>query len=64
LFGCFGLIIDLDPDRSLPDLVGLWMELNERLGIHVDLVTVQGLGVSLHERVLREAIVMRDDSER
>ncbi len=49
------LLVDLDAGRSLLDLGGLWMELNERMGIRVDVVTERGLRERIRERVLAEA---------
>lgn len=50
------LLVDLEPDRSLLDLGGLWYDLNEALGCHVDVITEQGLKPRLRERVLKEAV--------
>jgi hypothetical protein len=50
------LLVDMEPGRSLLDLGGLWSDLNQLLGIKVDVVTEQGLRESIRERVLREAI--------
>lgn len=49
------LLVDLEAGRSLLDLGGLWTELNERLGIRVDVVTEHGLRERIRERVLAEA---------
>lgn len=48
--------VDREPGRSLLDLGGLWSDLNERLGIKVDVVTEKGLRDSIRESVLREAV--------
>ncbi len=50
------LLVDMELGRSLFDLGGLLMELQELLGCQVDLVTEKGLRKRLKERVLREAI--------
>ena len=50
------LLVDLDPDRSLLDLGGLWSDLNTLLGIRVDVVTERGLRERIRERVLNEAV--------
>jgi len=50
------LLVDMLPGRSLFDLGGLWSDLNDLLGVHVDVVTEQGLGPRICERVLREAV--------
>lgn len=49
-------LVDLEPGRSLLDLGGLWWELNELLGVKVDVVTERGLRERIRERVLKEAV--------
>ena len=49
-------LVDLDEGRSLFDLGGLLMDLQEFLGCPVDVVTEKGLRPRIHERVLREAM--------
>jgi predicted nucleotidyltransferase len=50
------VLVDLEPDRSLFDLGGLLMELQNLLGCKVDIVTEQGLRPRIRERVLRDAV--------
>lgn len=50
------VLVDLEPGRSLFDLGGLLMELQELLGCRVDVVTERGLRPRIRERVLREAV--------
>ena len=50
------VLVDLQPGRSLFDLGGLLIELQELFGCRVDVVTEQGLRPRLRERVLREAV--------
>jgi uncharacterized protein len=50
------MIIDLEPNRSLFDLGGLAMDLQDLLGCPVDIVTEKGLKQRIRDRVLREAI--------
>lgn len=50
------VLVDLEPGRSLFDLGGLLIELQELFGCRVDVVTEQGLRPRLRERVLREAV--------
>ncbi len=50
------LLVDLEQGRSLFDLGGLLMDLQEILGRKVDLATERGLRASLRDRVLREAV--------
>ena len=48
-------LIDLDPERSLLDMGGLQMELQDLLGCKVDLVTEKGLHWYLKDKILKEA---------
>ena len=50
------ILVDLEPGRSLLDLGGLLMDLQDLLGHNVDIVTERGLRERIRERVLREAI--------
>lgn len=50
------LLVDLEPGRSLLDLGGLAMDLQDLLGCEVDVVTEKGLKQRIRERVLQEAI--------
>lgn len=49
-------LVDMEPGRSLFDMGGLLMELQEILGCDVDIVTENGLRQRIRERVLSEAI--------
>jgi uncharacterized protein len=49
-------LVEMEPGRSLFDLGGLLMDLQELLNCKVDLVTEKGLRERIRERVLREAI--------
>ena len=49
-------LVDMESGRSLLDLGGLLMDLQELLGRRVDVVTEQGLRSRMRERVLREAM--------
>ena len=49
-------LVEMEPGRSLLDLGGLLMDLQELLGCNVDLVTEKGLRSRIREQVLREAI--------
>ena len=49
------LLVDLEPGRSLFDLGGLLMDLQELLGHNVDVVTERGVRERIRERVLKEA---------
>jgi predicted nucleotidyltransferase len=48
-------IVDREPGKSLLDLGGLLMDLQELFGCFVDIVTEQGLKARLRDRVLQEA---------
>lgn len=49
-------LVELDAGRSLFDLGGLLMELQELLNCRVDVVTEKGLRARIRERVIREAV--------
>lgn len=49
-------LVEMEPERSLLDLGGLWVELNELLGGRVDVVTEKGLRDSIRQRILNEAV--------
>jgi len=50
------ILVDLDSDRSLLDLGGLLMDLEELLGRKVDVVTEKGLHWYIRDKVLKEAV--------
>ena len=50
------LLVDMEPGRSLMDMGGLLMDLEELLGRKVDVVTEGGLHWYIREKVLREAV--------
>jgi hypothetical protein len=50
------VLVELEPGRSLLDLGGLLMDLQQALGRPVDVVTLQGLRPRIRERVLEEAV--------
>jgi uncharacterized protein len=49
-------LVDMESGRSLLDLGGLLMDLQELLGCQVDIVTEKGLRQRIRERVLNEAV--------
>ena len=51
-------LVEMEPDRSLFDLGGLLMDLQEVLGRDVDVVTERGLNPRIRDRVLREAVAL------
>ena len=50
------LLVDLEPGRSLLDLVALKQDLEDLLGRRVDVVTVSGVSPYLREQILRDAV--------
>ena len=52
------LLVDMEPGRSLFDMGGLLMDLQEMLGYNVDIVTPQGLRDRIRDRVLKEAVTI------
>ena len=52
------LLVDMEPGRSLLDLSGLHIDLEDLLGCNVDVVTEDGLRDRIRERVLREAVAL------
>jgi uncharacterized protein len=49
-------LVDLEPGRSLFDLGGLLMDLQDLLGRKVDVATEKGLRPRIRERAIREAV--------
>ena len=52
------LLVEMEPGRSLLDLGGLLMDLQDLLGCRVDVVTEKGLRERIRDRVLREAVAL------
>ena len=50
------LLVEMQPGRSLLDMGGLLMDLQQLLGRRIDIVTEKGLRARIRERVLREAV--------
>lgn len=48
------LLVEFEPRRSLLDLVGLQQDLEDLLGLSVDVVTVKALHHLIRDNVLRE----------
>jgi uncharacterized protein len=49
------LLVDMDPDRSLLDVVGLGQDLEELLDRRVDVLTGASLHPTLRDRILAES---------
>ena len=56
-------LVELEPGRSLFDLGGLLMDLQNLLGCPVDVVTEKGLKKRIRQQVLKGNFLMRSDSE-
>jgi predicted nucleotidyltransferase len=52
------LLVNMEPGRSLLDLCGLLIDLEELLDCKVDVVTEKGLRDRIRERVLKEAVAL------
>lgn len=52
------LLVDMEPKRSLLDLAGFLLEVEELPGYKVDAVTEKGLRGRIRERVLKEAVAL------
>jgi predicted nucleotidyltransferase len=50
------LLVEMAEDRNLLDLIALSQELEEKLGIDVDVQTEAGLSPYLRDRILSEAV--------
>ncbi len=51
-------LVEMEPGRSLFDLGGLLMDLQDLLGCEVDVVTEKGLRARIRQRVLDEAVAL------
>jgi predicted nucleotidyltransferase len=52
------LLVEMEPGRSLIDLVGLWQDLEDMLGTHVDVLSDGGVSPHLRERIYAEAVTL------
>ena len=52
------ILVDPGPGTSLMDIAGLQIQLEEVLGIRVDLLTPRGLHLRFREKVLAEAATL------
>jgi uncharacterized protein len=50
------LLVEMEPGRSLLDLVGLWQDLEDMLGTQVDVLSDGGVSPHLRERIFAEAV--------
>lgn len=54
--GDIDLLVEMEPGRSLLDLVALWQSLEDLLGAHVDVLSDGGVSPHLHDRIFGEAV--------
>jgi uncharacterized protein len=52
------LLVEMEPGRSLIDLVGLWQDLEDLLGTHVDVLSEGGVSPFLRERIYADAVAL------
>lgn len=52
------LLVDMAEGRSLFDLIALSNDLEQRLGIEVDIVTEAGVSPYMRDRILSEAVAL------
>ncbi len=52
------LLVEMEPGRSLLDMGGISMELQDLLDARVDVVTEKGLRARIRDRVLKEAVAL------
>lgn len=52
------LLVEMEPGRSLLDLVGLWQDLEELLGSRVDVLSDGGVSPHLRERIDTDVIAL------
>jgi predicted nucleotidyltransferase len=50
------LLVEMEPGRSLLDLVALWQDLEDLLGTHVDVLSEGAVSPHLRERIYAEAV--------
>lgn len=50
------LLVDVEPGRSLLDVIAFWQALEETLGSRVDVVTEGGLSPYLRDRIHADAV--------
>lgn len=56
------LLVRFGPGASLLDQAGIVHDLEEMLGIHVDVVSVGGLRPGVHDDIARDAVLLWDDA--
>lgn len=56
--GDVDLLVEMEPGRSLLDLVALSQDLEDLLGTHVDVLSDGGVSPHLRERIYAEAVAL------
>ena len=52
------ILVQLDPDRSLLDLIAIKQDLEDLLGCQVDVVTEAAISPYIRDEVLKEAVAL------
>jgi predicted nucleotidyltransferase len=52
------LLVEMEPGRSLLDLIGFNQDLEDALGIHVDVLTEDGLSPYMQDDILHQAVAL------
>jgi uncharacterized protein len=52
------LLVEMEPGRSLLDLVGLWQDLEDLLGTHVDVLSEGGVSPYLRDQIYADAVAL------
>jgi predicted nucleotidyltransferase len=52
------LLVQMELGRNLLDLVGLWQDLEDLLGTHVDVLSEGGVSPHLRERIYADAVAL------
>ncbi len=52
------LLVQMEPGPNLLDLVGLWQDLEDLLGTHVDVLSEGGVSPHLRERIYADAVAL------
>ncbi len=50
------LLVEMEEGKSLLDLVGLWQDLQDLLGLKVDVISDGGISPHLRAKILAEAV--------
>ncbi len=52
------ILVQLDPDRSLLDLIAIKQDLEDLLGCQVDVVTKAAISPYIRDQILKEAVAL------